>query len=326
MKLTGTFLCGTEIDIPSNNWGEKEWAREFRIMHAIGIDTVILIHSGFLKHSTFPSDTLAECVQSRPVYTDMISLFLRLAEQEGMSFYPGTYVGAMWGYTPDNCDAIKDRELYINCKLIDEIWKKYGSSPAFAGWYNSFELNTAWRCCTDVVSKVGAHCKEISGNMPVILSPYYIPYCNYQSKNIPAPDGVTDEDANLQFHLKSWDEMLSELEGNIDVVAFQDGVKADLSSFLKDNTELIRKHGMHAWSNVETFSHDTSIKFPPVDWSELRWKLDSAGATPGMEKAITFEFSHFMSPYSFWHSGRNLFLRYCEYYGIDAEGLIEDIR
>ena len=36
-------------------------------------------------------------------------------------------------------------------------------------------------------------------------------------------------------------------------------------------------------------------------------------ARPYVEKAITFEFSHFMSPNSMWPSARSLFVRYNEY-------------
>ena len=41
LRITGTFLDEITYDIPSNNWGEKEWTEDFRIMELIGIDTVI---------------------------------------------------------------------------------------------------------------------------------------------------------------------------------------------------------------------------------------------------------------------------------------------
>ena len=46
MRITGTFLDEITHDIPSNNWGREEWARDFRVMKAIGIDTVVLIRAG----------------------------------------------------------------------------------------------------------------------------------------------------------------------------------------------------------------------------------------------------------------------------------------
>jgi hypothetical protein len=72
---------------------------------------------------------------------------------------------------------------------------------------------------------------------------------------------------------------------------------------------------MKAWSNVESFDRDMPFSFPPIDWRKMRWKLDFA-ETDGVEKCITFEFSHFMSPYSSWPAAGELYKRYCEHFGI----------
>jgi hypothetical protein len=53
------------------------------------------------------------------------------------------------------------------------------------------------------------------------------------------------------------------------------------------------------------------IKFFPIKWDKLRLKLDAAAAA-GIEKAITFEFSHFMSPQSSYLQARHLYNRYKE--------------
>lgn len=58
MRITGTFLDEISHDIPHQNWGEREWDRDFRYMKAIGIDTVILIRSGYRKFITYPSPYL----------------------------------------------------------------------------------------------------------------------------------------------------------------------------------------------------------------------------------------------------------------------------
>ncbi|HNX55061.1 MAG TPA: DUF4434 domain-containing protein, partial [Prolixibacteraceae bacterium] len=49
LKITGTFLDEISHDIPHQNWGEKEWDADFANMKAIGIDTVIMIRSGYRK-------------------------------------------------------------------------------------------------------------------------------------------------------------------------------------------------------------------------------------------------------------------------------------
>ena len=70
--------------------------------------------------------------------------------------------------------------------------------------------------------------------------------------------------------------------------------------------------GIELWNNVETFTRDMPIKFPPIDFRELteKLKISARYAT----KNITFEFSHFMSPNSCYLSARNLYKRYCEYF------------
>ena len=54
---------------------------------------------------------------------------------------------------------------------------------------------------------------------------------------------------------------------------------------------------MKCWTNIESFDRDMPIRFLPIKWEKLLLKLDAARRA-GMENAITFEFSHFMSPNS----------------------------
>jgi hypothetical protein len=58
LKITGTFLDEISHDIPHQNWGEKEWEQDFKHMKNIGIDTVLLIRSGYRKFITYPSKYL----------------------------------------------------------------------------------------------------------------------------------------------------------------------------------------------------------------------------------------------------------------------------
>ena len=58
LPITGTFLDEISHDIPHQNWGEKEWDQDFMNMKAIGIDTVIVIRSGYRKFITYPSPYL----------------------------------------------------------------------------------------------------------------------------------------------------------------------------------------------------------------------------------------------------------------------------
>ena len=69
---------------------------------------------------------------------------------------------------------------------------------------------------------------------------------------------------------------------------------------------------MQCWTNAESFDRDMPIKFLPIKFEKLRLKLEAARVA-GYDKAITFEFSHFMSPQSSYTQAHHLYNRYQEY-------------
>jgi hypothetical protein len=301
MKITGTFLDEITHDIPSSNWGRAEWAQDFRLMKAIGIDTVILIRAGCGRIAVYPSQVLQREVGIYPVYEDLADLFLDLAEENGMDFYFGTYDSV--SYAPR--ERTIQEHLDLGRDFIDEAWERYGRRAAFKGWYLTFEIARKEPTRLACLRQLGEHCKALSPQLPTLISPYI------------AGGKLVRDPVTLEDHYRDWDGILGELAHVIDIVAFQDGhVDYDvLPDFLQANSELIRKHGMQAWSNVESFDRDMPIDFPPIDWRKLWWKMEAA-QTAGVEKLITFEFSHFMSPQSSWPAARGLFRRYCEHFGI----------
>jgi hypothetical protein len=308
MRITGTFLDEITYDIPSNNWGRAEWARDFRVMKAIGIDTVILIRAGLGKVAAMPSQVLEREVGIYPVYADLVDVFLDLAEDNGMDFYFGTYDSARYAANGDPA-----REVAIGKDFVDEMWARYGARKAFRGWYLTFELSHMQRSFVECLRQLGEHCKHLSPDLPNLISPY-----------IAGPKADATHTITLEQHCADWNEILGILSGVVDVVAFQDGhVDYDvLPDFLAANSELIRKHGMRPWSNLETFDRDMPFRFPPIDWRKLWWKTGAAEQA-GVEKIITFEFSHFLSPFSAWPASRNLFNRYCEHLGLNGPAITE---
>jgi hypothetical protein len=300
--ITGTFLDEITHDIPSNNWGAKEWATEFRIMRSVGIDTVILIRAGWGRTAACPSDVLRERAGIYPVYEDLVDLFLGLAEANGMRFYLGTYDSAT---RPPRSWTLAE-ELDLGRAFIDESWQRYGERAAFGGWYLTFEIGRMERRRVACLQALGAHCKQITPQLPTLISPYL-----YGGK-------LVDDAITLEEHYADWDEILGALEGVVDIVAFQDGqVDYDvLPDYLAANTELVSRHGMQPWSNVESFDRDMPFNFPPIDWRKLWWKM-AAAEQSGAQKLITFEFSHFMSPQSAWPAARHLFWRYCAHHGLE---------
>ncbi len=307
MRITGTFLDEISHDIPAQNWGRAEWDTDFAHMQAVGINTVILIRCGYRKFLTYPSEFLQKNNGCYKPYVDLVAMYLELAEKYNMDFYFGTYdSGNFW----DTGSLDKDFEL--NQKIIEEVWQKYGHYAAFKGWYLSLELSRR----IDVkgieqYAKMGALCKRVSNNLPVLMSPYMDgkKAVMANTSDLTKKDGVS-----LIDHEREWNTIFSKLNGNVDIVAFQDGhVDFDeLPDFLRLNKQLAGKHNLKCWTNTETFDRDMPIKFLPIKWEKLRLKLEAAEKA-GLENAITFEFSHFMSPQSAYLQAGHLYNRYSAY-------------
>jgi hypothetical protein len=309
MLISGTFLDEISHDIPHQNWGLNEWDRDFRVMRTIGIDTVILIRSGHRRWLTYPSDILMKREGCHRPPVDLVDMFLTLAEQYGMAFYFGTYdSGNYWA------NGEFQKEVDLNRAVVDEVWAKYGNRAAFKGWYLTQEVSRRTKGIIDLYATMGRHCKSISNNLPVLISPWIdgAKSISSHSSEITKTDGIT-----LAEHEAEWGEVMSGIRGAVDSVAFQDGHVNyhELSDFLAVNKALADKCGLHCWTNSETFDRDMPIKFLPIKWEKLLLKLEAAQRI-GFEKAITFEFSHFLSPNSCYAQAKHLFDRYCEHFNL----------
>ena len=308
MKITATFLDEISHDIPHQNWEKKEWDKDFAAMKAAGIDTVVLIRCGYKRWLTYPSEVLMRRGGYKPP-VDLVNMFLDLSEKWGMSFYFGAYDSGEYWHKGEF-----KKEVDINRQVFDEVWEKYGSKPAFKGWYLSQEVSRRFGSIIPTYAKMGEHVKKISGGLPVMISPYIqgVKAVNAFESQIKASEGISVKD-----HEKEWDEILNGIKNAVDIVAFQDGHVEfhELADYLAVNKALAEKHGMDCWTNCESFDRDMPIKFMPIKWEKLMMKLEAA-KTAGIEKAITFEFSHFMSPNSCYLQAHGLYDRYCEHFGI----------
>ncbi|QNA45592.1 DUF4434 domain-containing protein [Lacibacter sediminis] len=306
MLLTGTFIDEISHDIPHQNWGAAEWEKDFLHMKAAGIDTVILIRSGYRRFLTYPSTYL---IQKHGCFTppvDLVELYLSLADKYNMQFYFGLYDSGIYWDTGDLTHEIDDNKF-----VIEEVWKKYGHHPSFKGWYLSMEISRKTKGATEAFRTLGLQCKQVSGGLPTFISPWI----DGKKAVMAANSSITKEDAvSLQEHETEWNEIFEGIKGAVDAVAFQDGHidYSELEDFFRINKKLADKHGMQCWTNAETFDRDMPIKFLPIKFEKLKLKLDAARRA-GYDKAITFEFSHFMSPQSAYIQAHHLYNRYLEY-------------
>ena len=309
MLLTGTFLDEITYDIPHQNWGRREWDRDFRAMRVMGIDTVILIRCGLGRFLTYPSTVLVEREKGYKPPLDLVDMFLTLSEKYGMAFYFGTYDSHHYWQAGDY-----ENEVDVNLRVMDEVWDRYGGRRAFSGWYLCHEVSRKIGKIIETYARMGKHAKAISGNLPVLVSPYM----DGVKAAFGGPDLRRPESVSPEQHREEWDEIMGGIRGAVDIVAAQDGHVDyhELADFIAVNRDLTRKHGLRCWTNTESFDRDMPIRFLPIHWEKMLLKLDAAQRA-GVEKAITFEFSHFMSPYSCYLQARGLYRRYCEHFGLD---------
>jgi hypothetical protein len=291
--ITGTFIDEITEDIPSANWGMEEWIKDFDVMKSIGIDTVILIRAGFRDRMLFDSKSLRSALPVRPAYEDLADLFLTLAEERDMELYFGLYDSGIY-WRQGDCG----REIDLNLPLTEEITERYGHRKAFRGWYLSHELYAYDEAQLRLYLSLAEHLKKLK-NIPILMSPYVQGRKQFNQPTTP------------EQHEKDWEILISALAEKMDIIAFQDGQIEflELPVYMEINHRLAGKYGLQSWSNVETFERGMPIDFLPIAWPNLRYKLEVAAET-GMDKLITFEFSHFLSPNSMYASAHGLFKRY----------------
>lgn len=306
MQITGTFLDEISHDIPHQNWGKAEWEKDFVHMKAAGIDTVIMIRCGYRKFITYPSNYLIGKYQCYTPPIDLVELFLSLADKYQLQFYFGLYdSGRFW-----DTGAV-DGEIDDNKFITEEVWKKYGHHPSFKGWYLSMEISRRTKGAIEGFQSMGLHCKQISNQLPTFISPWI----DGKKAVMASSQNVSKEQAvSLKEHETEWGEIFDGIKGAVDIVAFQDGHVDyhELNDYLGINKKLADKFRLQCWTNCESFDRDMPIKFLPIKFEKLQLKLDAAQRA-NYDKAITFEFSHFMSPQSMYPSAHHLYNRYLEY-------------
>jgi len=302
MKITGTFIDEISHDIPSANWNPEQWARDFDAMKNIGIDTVIIIRAGYQDKVTFDSAAIRKHRPILPVPFDLVRLFLDQAHRCDMDLYFGAYDSGQFWHAGDH-----RREIEINKAFTEEVAQKYSRHPAFKGWYICHEIHSYDDTAVKVYLELADHLKQLKP-VPILISPY-----------IRGQKQFPDRPITLAEHRKEWDQVFGRIKGHIDIVAFQDGHVpfSQLGEYIETNHQLAKKHGLISWSNVETFDRDMPIKFPPISWPKLLHKL-TAAESAGVEKLITFEFSHFLSPNSIYPAAANLYRLYSEHIKQDS--------
>jgi len=296
--ITGTFLDGIACDIPDNNWVPDQWTKQFDLFKAMGIDTTIIIRVGWREQAMYKSDVMQTTLYEED---DLVEQLFKEADRTGMRMYLGLY---------DTCKHwLKndwETEVDINRLLIEELWDKYAAHPSFYGWYLCHEGDIKYHQ-TKIWKPLALKAKSYDSTKKIMISPRYAG-AKWEPEFAISPE----------LHYKQFDYIYNEMDGLIDTAAFMDGhVNFDqLEDYVIATQEICAKHSIAFWSNLETFDRDMPWRFPPIAWPKLRHKLEVVQSH--VEKIITFEAPHFLSPYSMYPSALSLYKRYMGYIGKDT--------
>lgn len=292
--ITATFIDEVTYDIPSSNWSDEQWAADLDNMQEVGIDTLVIMRSVFYNKCLYPSKVFPTLKEEGE---DFIGLILREAQKRNMGVYIGLYISNLTWNDGDYWGEIEQNKI-----LIDEILSLYGDIPSFKGWYIPHETGSNIYNIKETMGGLAALCKEKAPDKLVLISPFF--------RGI----NLYPEPLDPKRTAREWRNIFECCGKNIDICAFQDGtVKLeDYAEYLSEIQKVTDEFDVALWANVETFERDVRSMFFPIPFDVLREKIKIASKY--VERCITFEFSHFLSPQSIFPSARNLNALYRKYY------------
>ncbi len=257
-------------------------------MKAIGMDTAIVVCVANGRRYYYPTAIAG----ATPSEHDTLGALLTQADKIDMQVFLGLHL---------DYDQFRSGEFDLADNLaqaraeLHELWDRYGRHACVAGWYMPQEISDYMilhqpRLRDDVVSytkAVTAEARSVT-HLPMMISPYFGR----------APDADS--------YAKWWDSVgLPQMK--VDIVALQDGVGTQRTTteearpVFEALQPVMAKHGARFWANNESFNQTHGW---PVD--DQRWSAEPASihgfmaqvasTAPLVEKSVTFEFTHYMSP------------------------------
>ena len=294
--ITGTFIDDVTYDMPSSNWSEKQWKKEFDYMKKMGQDTVILTRGAFYSQCLYPSKYFPHLKKDDE---DFALFVFKEAAKRNMQVFMGLAISNLtWN------DGEAKGELDKNKIFVKEVLERYEGIPSFKGWYIPHETCDDVFNIKDVMGGLAALCKDVTPDKKVLVSPFF--------RGSPI-DANAPRSAEATADV--WNDIWAKNGKDIDYCAFQDGTASltEYPKYLAAMKKVCESFGMQLWANVETFERDVRHMFYPAPFDMLRKRIEIAQEYA--DKLITFEFSHFLSPQSIFESGRNLSALYRSYYG-----------
>lgn len=261
------------LDVPYNQ--ADLWRTKVGEWHRMGLEYLVIMQVANDGRSYYPSDVM------EPAYTgeeSPVSAILDEAARQGMKVFLST------GWARNQFEDLRDAWVQERQQLImTELTERYGSHPAFYGWYLPVEdcITPVFpKTAVEAVNKLVARSHELTPGKKTLISPYGMVRADYDNPELAA---------NIRA-LK------------VDIIAYQDEVGCVREPFplrrLKENWKKLKAihegSGIEMWANCETFTwtHETNSHFSaliPAAYSRLL-SQQIAATDGGVSRIISFMF------------------------------------
>lgn len=278
-------LTGTFIDFFGKvDWTQTQWDRHFQEMNDLGFNTVLIQFAVYGDIAWFSSS--ASFIKTK--YPNALPRLLAAAGKKDMSVYIGLYFNDEYW---DNATNIEWLQLHADrCnEVATELYTKFGSNPAFKGWYiphepepyayHSKELLASFK--DNFINRISDNLHRL-GSKPVSIAAFF-------NSELTSPKQLKDFMAEL-------------CKSNLQIIMLQDGVGVNHVSlddvgqyYIQADKGLYENTGYTGefWTDLETFS------FPPqgkVTIKRIKSQLLNEMATPHISKAVSFQYYADMCP------------------------------
>ena len=273
--LTGTFITLSKTDSGKNGyWTQQDWNNELMRMKHMNLQKLIIQYSIHQNQAWyFPSNLTFIKYQEAA-----INKIFKAAEEAGIKVYLGLFFDESWYKSDKALESTYNTLLIKNKENIDELFRLFGSSTAFGGWYIPQELNDYdWQTQNKKdllfswLQQVAEYAHKNDASKPVIIAPYF---------NLWQP-------ADL---IEAWYNELFNVAKDIDWVYPQDGigtslkeVHIDIPNFCGHIKSACVKHGKKFGVTVESFRQHTGwpidngiFSATPTDINQLNEQIQEA--------------------------------------------------
>jgi uncharacterized protein DUF4434 len=264
------------------------WQAELSAMKNVGMDTVVVNYVAYDNFYFYPTSVPG----GSPFAVDAIENVLDAADGHGMDVFLGLHLD------PDQFSTSTfdlPRNLAQGQAELSELWTRYGSHESMAGWYMPQEISDYMAFYQPQLrNSILSYTKSMTdqahtaSELPMMISPYF------------------GQNPNAAAYANWWDTTGLPQTG-VDIVAMQDGVGTHRTTIEQSRAvfqaleQVMRDHEVAFWANNESFNQIHGWPVDTQSWAATPTSIETFVAqiestNPFVEKAITFEFSHYMSP------------------------------